>query len=139
MFCIFSRLVQGDSKENESRTHIQQSVIVYSKCFLVDNLIKLFIVDIYHVIKHATLCAWVHGFIIHTYIYALVTSYHCHSILFLCRMFLVALFFSSFIYLVWFVVKTIWVEQFVVWYMWKINKNVKERKRNGAGIKRKTI
>lgn len=34
---------------------VKKSVIVYANAFLVDNLIKLFITDIYHVIKHAIL------------------------------------------------------------------------------------
>lgn len=37
--------------------HIQM-YILFAQLFLVDNLIKLFIVDIYHVIKHATLSVY---------------------------------------------------------------------------------
>lgn len=32
--------------------------LLFAQLFLVDNLIKLFIVDIYHVIKHATFCIY---------------------------------------------------------------------------------
>lgn len=34
------------------------SRLLFVQLFLVDNLIKLFIVDIYHVIKHATLSVY---------------------------------------------------------------------------------
>lgn len=42
---------------------LEQSVslsicVLFAQLLLVDNLIKLFIVDIYHVIKHATLCVY---------------------------------------------------------------------------------
>lgn len=53
----------GILRVRESHRH-SHSRLLFAQLFLVDNLIKLFIVDIYHVIKHAML--YVYNNNIHT-------------------------------------------------------------------------
>lgn len=75
------------------RVRSSHSRLLFAQLFLVDNLIKLFIVDIYHVIKHATLCVYNNT---HTRIYKL-TEWHCFGAL-SCHFYFFIAWFSDFFF-----------------------------------------
>lgn len=85
----FSQSLWYLGKQSETSNEPSHSrLLLFAQLFLVDNLIKLFIVDIYHVIKHATLCVY-NNTHTHTKRIALDTALSCHFYFFIACFFLI--------------------------------------------------